>query len=466
MTPLWTSSEMAQATGGTASGDFAVESVHIDSRDVEPGALFVALKGEATDGHRFLEQAFAAGASAALVSDVSQLPAASSPHLLVPDVQEGMRALARVARARVQGPVAGITGSAGKTGVKEGIRQALERFRPMQVHASIRSFNNHVGVPLTLARMRRESRFAVLEMGMNHAGELTDLSALAQPDVVAITTVASAHRAFFDSEEAIADAKGEICGGLKPGGTIILNADNRHHARLRAIAERSNAGRIISFGWHQPADVRALSVELQPETSTVMADIMGDEMMFKVAQPGAHWVLNALCILAVVKSLDGDLGLAGLALAEMQGLAGRGQRVTLSTRDGGTATLIDESYNANPASMAAALSVLGGVTPAHGGRRIAVLGDMRELGDLSAASHSELAAPLVAANVQMAICVGADMALLHDMLQDSVKSVRAADAAEAEALLAQILRDGDVVLVKGSNSMGLGMLVKTLSSKK
>ena len=464
MMPLWTSAELAAACNGNASHAFDVESVHIDSRDAEPGALFVALKGEATDGHRYLGAAMDKGAHAVLVHDVSALPSADTPHIKVADTFDALESIARVSRDRVTGKVIGVTGSAGKTGVKEALRLSLDRYCPGEVHASIRSFNNHIGVPLTLARMRRESRFAVLEMGMNHSGELTRLSALAQPDAVAITTVASAHREFFSSEEAIADAKGEICSGLRPGGTVVLNADNRHYARLRSIAERSAAGRIVRFGWREDAEVRALSVEMQPLCSTIIADVHGERMMFKINQPGEHWVLNALCVLALVQAVDGDLGLAGLALAEMGGLDGRGARHVIERPDGGTALLLDESYNANPASMAAALSVLGRMVPERSGRRIAVLADMKELGDESRALHAALAAPVEAASAGILILVGSEMAVLADALKD-ITRVELADTAEAATtLLRSLLRADDIVLVKGSNSMGLGGLVAAMRS--
>jgi UDP-N-acetylmuramoyl-tripeptide--D-alanyl-D-alanine ligase len=462
MTALWTAADIQAATGGIASGDFAVCGVDIDNRDCTLGSLFFALKGEQSDGHKYAKAAFEAGACAAIVQDVSVLPGSTSPHVLVGDTTAALNALARAARARLQGKVIAVTGSAGKTGVKEALRLSLERFRPGAVHASIKSFNNHVGVPLTLTRMPAEMRFAVLEMGMNHAGELTQLSALGQPDVAIITTVASAHREFFASEEAIADAKAEICTGVRPGGTIILNADNRHYARLRATAEKSRAGHILSFGVAADADVRALDVVLQEGSSAVTADIGGERMMFKIAQPGRHWVSNALAVLAAVKAVEGDIALAGLALAEMVGLAGRGRRVQIQTVDGGKAVLIDESYNANPASMAAALAVLGGITPARAGKRIAVLADMKEMGAESRALHASLAASVEAARISHVICVGNDIQALAAALPASITRMAVASSDSAIQVLDSLLRADDVLLVKGSNSMGLGKVVEQL----
>jgi UDP-N-acetylmuramoyl-tripeptide--D-alanyl-D-alanine ligase len=462
MTPLWTAADIAFATGGVASGDFVVTGVDIDNRDCRDGTLFFALKGEKGDGHQYVKAAIAAGARAAIVSDVSALPSPNTPHVRVADTTAALNALAQAARARMQGKVIAVTGSAGKTGVKEALRLALDRFRPDKVHASIKSFNNHVGVPLTLARMPADMRFAVLEMGMNHAGELTALSALGQPHMAIITTVASAHRAFFASEEAIADAKAEICSGVLPGGTIILNADNPHYARLRAVAEASAAAHILSFGRAPLADVRALEVVLHAGSSAVTADIAGERIMFKVAQAGEHWVSNALAVLAAVKAVGGDLALAGLALAEMPGLAGRGRRVMVQTADGGTAQLLDESYNANPASMVAALAVLGAIVPAERGKRIAVLADMKEMGAESRALHAGLAGAVEAAGVSHVICVGDDIQALAAALPASITRMAVASSASVMDVLAQVLRKDDVLLVKGSNSMGLGSVVEQL----
>ncbi len=466
MTPLWTSQDIAAATGGVASGDFSVHGVDIDNRDCRDGSLFFALKGENSDGHAYVKAAFAAGASAAIVSDISALPTPAAAHVRVADTTAALEALARAARARITGKVIAVTGSAGKTGVKEALRLSLERFRPGFVHASIKSFNNHVGVPLTLARMAADIRFAVLEMGMNHAGELAALSALGQPHVAIITTVASAHRAFFKSEEAIADAKAEICSGILPGGTIILNADNPHYARLRAVAETSPAAHILSFGLSAQADVRALEVALQADCSTVTADIAGERMMLKIAQAGQHWVSNALAVLAAVKAVGGDLALAGLALAEMSGLAGRGRRVTIKTPDGGNAIMLDESYNANPASMAAALAVVAGIVPKSGGKRIAILGDMKEMGVDSRMLHAGLAGAVEAAGLSHVICVGEDIQALTVALPSNITRMAVASSSSAMEALHSTLRGGDVLLVKGSNSMGLGKIVEQLMAAK
>ncbi len=462
MSPLWSAAEIAAATGGVASGAWTVDGAHIDSRDCILGSLFFALKGEATDGHAFLKSAFDHGATAAIVSDASALDDPSRNHILVKDTTAALNDLAKAARARTQAKIIAVTGSVGKTGVKEALRLGLERYCPGYVHASIKSFNNHVGVPLTMVRMPAAMRFGVFEMGMNHAGELTALSTLGAPHVAIITTVASAHRAFFNSEEDIADAKGEICSGIVEGGTIILNADNIHFPRLRKIAQRSRAGRILSFGAAAGADVRALETKLHATSSTVTADIAGERMMFKVGQPGAHWVSNALAVLAGIKAVDGDLALAGLALAEMSGLAGRGRRIPICTADGGEAVLLDESYNANPTSMAAALAVLGGLDIKGQGRRIAVLADMKEMGADSRALHAALAGAVEKSGVSHLICVGEDIQALAAAVPTSITRMAVANSVSAYEALKTLLRADDIVLIKGSNSMGLGKVVDRL----
>lgn len=464
--PLWTAHDIAKATHGDAhGGPWAVHNVDIDSRDVGPQSLFFALPGEITDGHHFINQAFTQGATAVVLSDPNALARPDLPHVRVDDPVQALVDLGQAARARCRGQIIAVTGSAGKTGVKEALRLALERYRPGFVHASIKSFNNHIGVPLTLARMPAHCHYGVLEMGMNHAGELRHLSTMAAPHVAIITTVASAHRAFFESEEAIADAKAEIFHGLTPGGTAILNADNPHCARLIAAAHRCGVDKIVRFGWQNDADVRAHSVQLLPNASTLIADVMGEKMMLKIALPGAHWVLNALAVLAAVKVVGGDLGLAGLSLAEMAGLAGRGRRVQVACATGGEALVIDESYNANPASMAAALAVLGATEPGAGGRRIAVLGDMKELGETSDAFHAALQEPIAAAKVDVLVCVGPEMNKAAPHFRSPQKTKTVADSAAARTVLEGFLRAEDVVLIKGSNSVKLGMIVDALLSR-
>jgi len=454
MTALWTSAEIAAAVSGGASADFAIGGVAFDSREIGPGDLFVAMKGEATDGHRFVEQAFAGGAAGALVSQP-----VDHPHILVDDSAAALEALGVAARVRTAAKIAGVTGSVGKTGTKEALALALDRFVPGRVHRSVKSYNNHVGVPLSLSRMPADSAFGVFEMGMNHAGELAALTRFVRPHVAVVTAIAPAHQEFFSSVEAIADAKGEIFQGLEPGGTAIVPFDSPYRDRLTAAA-RPYAGTVLTFGLDDGADVRA--VETVPASgggTLVTARLPGGELGFTIAQPGTHWVSNALAVLAAVEALGGDLAIAGLALAEMPGLKGRGARHAVPI-GGGTALVIDESYNANPVSMAATLAQLGREAA---DRRIAVLGAMRELGGETDRFHAELAAPIAAADVDFALLVGEEMGALAERLEGHVDFAHVSDAATALDALRPMLRPGDAVLIKGSNSIGLARVVDALA---
>ncbi|MEG3123556.1 UDP-N-acetylmuramoyl-tripeptide--D-alanyl-D-alanine ligase [Sphingomonas sp. GB1N7] len=455
MKSLWTSSDIAAATGGVASAPFAATGVTFDSREVGPGDLFVALTGEATDGHRFLTQAFERGAAGAIVSEDS-----AHPHVRVADTFAALEALAIAARARTAAKIIGVTGSVGKTSTKEALFAALDRAQPGAAHRSVKSYNNHVGVPLSLARMPAESQFAVLEMGMNHAGELAHLTSLVRPHVAMVTAIAPAHTAFFPDESAIADAKGEIFAGLEPGGVAIIPYDSPHRDRLIGHAE-PYAARIVTFGLEAGADVRAIeAMRLATGATFVTARVGERELSFTMAQPGMHWVSNALGVLAAVDAVGGDLGMAGLALAELGGLQGRGARFMANVA-GGEALVIDESYNANPASMRATLAVLGAEGAA---RKIAVLGEMRELGDGSAGYHAALADPVAEAGISHAVLVGPEMAALAEALEGRVQFVHVADAAAARTSLLEILAPGDAVLIKGSNGVGLAALVAGLKS--
>jgi len=453
MTPLWTSSDIAAACGGVAAGDFSVTGVAFDSREIGPGDLFVALKGETTDGHRFTDKAVAAGAAGLLVSEDRQ-----APHVRVADTMAALQDLGRAARARTQATVIAVTGSVGKTTTKETLYAALDRGAPGRVHRSVKSYNNHTGVPLSLARMPAKTRYGVFEMGMNHAGEIAALTRLARPHVAVVTTIASAHIEHLGSMEAIADAKAEIFQGLEPGGTAIIPFDSPYCDRLRAAAER-HASRIVTFGQGEGADMRALYAVATPGGGTMVTARMGDtQLSFTVAQPGQHMVANALAVLAAVDAAGGDLGLAALALAELGALKGRGARHRIPV-DGGEALLIDESYNANPASMEATLAVLG----SEAGRHVVVLGTMRELGDHAPAAHAALAGPLAAAEVACAILVGEEMEHLAAALPAGVERELVPDANAALAALKARIRPGDAVLVKGSNGVGLSAVVTALA---
>ena len=453
MIPLWTSDEIAAATGGVASVPFAVTGVTFDSREVSAGDLFVALTGEATDGHRFVAQAFGHGAAGAIVSQ-----AVEGPHVLVPDTFAALQDLARAARARSAAKVIGVTGSVGKTSTKEALWAALDRSAPGRVHRSVKSYNNHTGVPLSLARMPADAGFAVLEMGMNHAGELAALTRLVRPHVALVTAIAPAHTEFFASVEAIADAKGEIFEGLESGGVAIVPADSPHRARLAAAAA-PHAARVVTFGAVKDADVRLIESVRMGTGTFVTARLGPRELSFTVAQPGAHQVSNALAVLAAVDAVGGDLALAGLALAELEGLAGRGARLRVAL-PGGEALLIDEAYNANPASMRAALEVLGH----EKGRHVAVLGAMYELGEAGPAYHADLAGPVMDARVERALLVGEQMRPLARALEGRVDLVHVADAAAALDAVRAGRAPGDAVLVKGSNGVGLSRVVAALAA--
>jgi len=451
--PLWTAAAIAAATGGAASTDFAANGVAFDSREVGQGDLFVALSGEATDGHRFVAQAFAQGAAGAIVSRP-----VDGPHVLVDDTIVALNQLAIASRARTTSRIIGVTGSVGKTGTKEALFAALDRITHGAAHRSVKSYNNHTGVPLSLARMPADTQAAVFEMGMNHAGELSQLTRLVRPEVAIVTTIAPAHTEFFTGEDAIARAKGEIFEGLVEGGIAIVPFDSPHRDTLIAAA-RPHAGRIVTFGLREGADVRAVEhVRMSGGDSFVTARMGSREVSYTLAPPGEHWVANSLAVMAAVDAIGGDLGVAGLALADLAGLAGRGARRKLKL-SGGDALLIDESYNANPASMRATLKVLAAE---RADRRIAVLGEMRELGESSEAYHAALAVPIDEAGVSRAVLVGQGMLPLAKALEGRVETVHVPDAAAAAQILATLITPGDAVLVKGSNGVGLARVVADL----
>ena len=450
MSVLWTSEEIARATGGTASAAFEVTGVTFDSREVGPGDLFVAMPGTVHDGHEFVDQAICAGAAGLIVSR----PVAA-PHVLVEDTAKALQDLGRAARERAKATIVGVTGSVGKTSTKEALFAAFERWRPGRVHRSVKSYNNHTGVPLSLARMPRDAEFAVLEMGMNNPGEIAALARLVRPHVAIVTAIAPAHIENLGSEEAIADAKAEIFEGLEADGIAILPNDSPHRDRLVRAARRT-ADQIVTFG-SGDADVHALhAVRADQGGSLITAALLGSDLTFTISQRGEHWVSNALAVLAAVEAVGGDVGIAGLALADLGGLTGRGARHQLRV-DGGEALLIDESYNANPASMAATLKSLGAETGVS--RRIAVLGPMRELGEHSDALHAGLAPAVIDAHVDALVLVGEDMRPLEDALDGRVAVIRATDADAAADALLDLLRPGDAVLVKASNSIGLARVV-------
>ena len=456
MSVLWTSQEIAAAIGGTPSEPFEVTGVTFDSREVQPGDLFIAMPGTVHDGHRFVHGAFAAGAAGAIVSQ-----RVAGPHILVDDTFAALQALGRSSRERSRATIFGVTGSVGKTSTKEALYAALDRDRPGKVHRSVKSYNNHTGVPLSLARMPREAEYAVLEMGMNNKGEIAALTRQVRPHVALITAIAPAHIENLGSEEAIADAKAEIFEGLEPDGIAIVPNDTPHRDRLVRAARR-RAERIITFG-RGDADVHAVhAVGANGGGSLISAALLERELTFTISQRGEHWVSNALAVLAAVEAVGGDVALAGLALADMGGLKGRGQRHVIAL-DGGELLLIDESYNANPASMAATLKSLGAERDVS--RRIAVLGPMRELGEYSDQLHAGLAPSVVEARIDRLILIGEEMRPLEQVLDGHVLVDRVRSVEEATETLRRLVRPGDAILVKASNSIGLAKLVESMAKE-
>ena len=454
MSVLWTSDEIAQATGGTASAPFEAAGVTFDSREVGTGDLFVAMPGTVHDGHKFVDAAFAAGAAGAIVSQP-----VNGPHVLVEDTAAALEALGQASRQRSDATVIGVTGSVGKTSTKEALYAALDRCAPGKVHRSVKSYNNHTGVPLSLARMPRDAQFAVLEMGMNNKGEIAALTRQVRPHVAIVTAIAPAHIETLGSEEAIADAKGEIFVGLEPDGVAIIPNDSPHRDRLVKAARRY-ADRIITFG-SGDADIHAVhAVTSGGGGSLISAALLERELTFTISQRGEHWVSNSLAVLAAVEAVGGDVAVAGLALADMGGLKGRGERHRIEI-EGGEVLLIDESYNANPASMAATLKSLGAEPDAN--RRIAVLGTMRELGEHSAELHANLAPSVLDARVDRLILIGEEMKPLAEQVVGKLNLDLVNNVDEASEALLKMLRPGDAVLVKASNAVGLAKLVERVA---
>lgn len=454
--PLWTSEAAARATGGRSSAPWAATGVSIDSRTLEPGDLFVALKGPNQDGHRYLAQAFARGAAAAMVSEDVQ---ADGPLLRVADTQAALEALGRARRAESRARIAAVTGSVGKTGTKEALRHALGR--QAKTHASVASYNNQWGVPLTLARMPADAAYGVFEIGMNHAGEIAALAPQVRPHVAIVTSIEPVHLEFFAGLEAIADAKAEIFLGLEPGGVAVVNRDTPHFGRLKRAALAAGAARVLGFGAHGEAEARLIKLAAHPTCSCVSAEIDGQAATYKVGAPGRHWALNSLAVLAAVKALGADLGLAALSLAEISAPKGRGERHAVELR-GGSFELIDESYNANPASMRAALELLAAAPVGPRGRRIAALGDMRELGPTAPQLHAELAETIAERAIDLVFACGPHMARLYEALPQDRRGAYAEDSEALRPKLLGAVRPGDVVMVKGSLGSRMGPLVEAL----
>lgn len=461
--PLWTADEAATAVGGTlspaASKPWQASGVSIDSRTVGPGDLFVALKGPSFDGHDFVADALNRGASAAVIHRRVDGLAANAPVVTVADTMRALEDLGRAARVRCPAKIVAVTGSVGKTGTKEALRFVLER--QGTVSASQGNLNNQWGLPLSLARLPRDAAFGVLEMGMNHAGEILPLSRLARPHVAVITTVEAVHSEFFAGVDAIADAKAEIFEGVEPGGAAILNRDNPQFERLSRAARAKKIQRILAFGSTRACEVRLIDAGLGPEGSSVEAEICGETITYRLAIPGRHWVMNSLAVLAAVSAAGADVIRAAAALSGVSAMKGRGQRHRVAL-DGGTFTLVDESYNASPASVRAALEALGRMQPATGGRRIAVLGDMLELGSAAQVLHESLADSVVENGIDLMFAAGPNMSRLWSTLPKPVRGETAAISAELAPTVAAAVRPGDVVTVKGSLGSRMGVVVEAL----
>ena len=461
LAPLWTSTEAARATGGENNREWAARGVSIDSRSVQPGDLFIALQGPSFDGHDFVAAALEAGAAAAMVHrKPARLPKGAAL-IAVGDTMEALQALGASARRRSEARFIGVTGSVGKTGVKEALRHCLSVQGPTS--ASIGSLNNHWGVPLSLARMPRRSVYGVFEMGMNHPGEIRELTGLVRPHVALITTVEAAHKEFFSSIAEIALAKSEIFEGVEPGGAAVLQREHPFFGLLYDRALEAGVERVITFGRHPDADLRLINCSLNGSHSMVRALAGGQLLEFCVGLPGAHWVMNALAVLTSLWAAGGDLRAAVAELATLKPVKGRGDRQVLALPGGGF-ELIDDSYNANPASMRAAFEVLRQTTLGRDGRRVAVLGDMLELGDEAADLHAALAEPARLAGIDQVYTCGPMMAALHDALPKALRGGHAADAQGLAPMVAAGLRPGDTVLVKGSQGSRMALVIEALKS--
>jgi UDP-N-acetylmuramoyl-tripeptide--D-alanyl-D-alanine ligase len=450
MSALWTADELRAATGGALARDVSASGVSIDSRGVQPGELFVALR-DARDGHAFVADALARGAACALVDrDPPGVPA-DAPLLRVADTLRGLTALGAAARARFNGRVVAVTGSVGKTGTKEMLRLLLGALG--ETHAAVASYNNHWGVPLTLARAPRGAAYAVVEIGMNNPGEIAPLSRLARPHVAVVTTIGAAHIGHLGGLDAIAAEKAAIAEGLEPGGAAVLPADTPYMDVLRRAA---GGARVLTFG--EGGDARATAVSTDAEGSTVSADIAGRPVEFRLGAPGAHLVRNAVCALAAVAALGADPAAVAPRLREVRAMQGRGAQERVRTRDGGAATVIDESFNGQPPSVRAALALLR-LLPAK--RRVAVLGQMGELGDFAAAEHRALA-PFVRDAADLVFACGPLMRHLVDALPPGLVAAHTETSAELAPLVAAAVRDGDAVLVKGSKAVLMGRVLAAL----
>ncbi len=458
MSALWTSDEVAKALSPVAmSGAFEASGVTFDSRAVGKGDIFFALSGETTDGHGFVVDALKRGAAAAIVA--RDVPEAAGNVIKVGDTMKALVDLGHAGRARSTAKVASVTGSVGKTSTKDALRAMLSAQAPTS--ASTASFNNHVGVPISLARLPRDARFGVFEIGMNHPGEIEPLARQVEAHVGVITNVGPAHIGHMGSEEAIADEKACLFAGMKPGAVAVLDRDNRHYARLAERAKGFGIGRIVGFGRSDAAEARLVACDLQDDGSDVVANLHGRRIEYRLGAAGEHQVLNSLAALAVVEALGADVVKAAATLAEVKATPGRGARRRLRF-GAGTIELLDESYNANPASMKAMLAVLARIEPAPGGRRLLAMGDMRELGEGADAFHAGLADAVAASGAARVFLCGPHMQALWSKLAAAQKGAHRPDSASLAGEVAAALRAGDVIAVKGSLGSKMKIVVDAI----
>ncbi|AOO83311.1 UDP-N-acetylmuramoylalanyl-D-glutamyl-2,6-diaminopimelate--D-alanyl-D-alanine ligase [Bosea vaviloviae] len=463
--PLWSGDRLVAAMGARLAGatPAAVTGASIDTRTLEPGDAFFAIQGEARDGHEFVAGALAKGAALAVIDEAHAARfSGEGPYAVVPDVLRAMELAGAARRAELKAQVVAVTGSVGKTGTKEALRLVLSR--QGKTHAPVASYNNHWGVPLTLCRTPADVAYGVYEIGMSNPGEILPLARLVRPHVAIITTIQPVHLAAFASLEGIAEEKASVFWALEPGGTAIINADIPQTELLRSLAKAGPAGRIISFGESMDADVRLVSCALKPDVSTVDAVVMGQPVTYRLGSPGKHIVLNSLAVLAAVTALGADLALAALALGDLKPPAGRGARQILQG-PGGAFALIDESYNGNPASMRAAIENLGRMPVSGRGRRVAVLGDMLELGPSGPELHKGLAEVVLGNGVDKVFACGPLMRGLYDSLPSTLRGAYAAQSSGLEPLVLDAIRAGDVVTVKGSLGSRMGPIVKAIVAR-
>ncbi len=463
MTHLWTADEIVKATGGACSGTWTASGVSIDSRSIEKGDVFVALKGPNFDGHEFVSDAIDNGAAAAIVgSSIEDSDSYHNKLVIVKDTFAALQKLGEAARARTKACIVAVTGSVGKTGTKEALKLSLSA--QGATHATAGNLNNHWGVPLSLSRMPADTKFGVFELGMNHPGEIAPLSKLVRPHVAIVTSVEAVHLEFFNSVAEIADEKAAIMAGLEPGGIVVLPRDNPHYARLNASTKTYGCEHAVSFGTGGDAAARLVAWSLTPDGTQVAAEFGGQRITYDMIVSGRHWALNSVAALAAIEALGADLRHGAAALAKLAAPVGRGARTQIPTDDG-TILLIDESYNASPAAVRLLAETIAQTHQSVSGtnsRLIMVLGDMLELGDEAPSLHADLASSLQAAGIDQVFTAGPLMKNLHDTLPKHMRGGHAQDAEILSDLVTQEIRSGDVVAVKGSHGSRMGTVVDAI----